>query len=291
MPLAILQTDKFLQEVYSQDMIRTALVLINYHKEQELIDFVKTCLRRQLNPERHLVIVDNGSDSNVIIETLGSEMHITLLNPQNNLGYFGAARYAYDFLCAKHGLIDYFIVSNFDLEFDRENFLSLVESACSRIQAAVIGPDIHSSLSGSALNPMYQHRLSFGKIRMLLFVTSFYPLFLFYQWLHYLKRKQSGAADSQNPESGYVYAVHGSFMIFRRSYFENGGSLYFESFLYGEELFVAEECRRIGLKIYFEPSLKMIHREHTTTGVYKNARHMHLLHQSLKFIRHKYYAS
>jgi GT2 family glycosyltransferase len=272
-------------------MIHTAFVIINYHKEQELIDFVETCLRGQLNAERHLIIVDNGSDSNLIAERLSGDMHITLLKPGKNLGYFGAAKHAYDYLISKQGHSEIFIVSNFDLEFDERCFLSSIESVCSSIEPAVIGPDIHSSLSGSALNPIYSKRLSLGKIQMLLFVTSFYPLFLFYQWLHHFKRKANGSQAIRNSKSEDVYAVHGSFMIFRRSYFENGGSLNFESFLYGEELFEAEECRRICLRNQFEPSLKIIHREHTTTGVYKNAIHMRYLHQSLRLIRHKYYES
>jgi hypothetical protein len=80
-------------------------------------------------------------------------------------------------------------------------------------------------------------------------------------------------------------------MIFRRAYFDAGATLNFGSFLYGEELFVAEECRRTKQHISFEPSLKMIHREHTTTGIYKNASHMKWLHQSIRFIRDKYYES
>jgi GT2 family glycosyltransferase len=272
-------------------MIRTAIVLINYCKEHELIQFVETYLHSQLNASRRLLVVDNGSEGSILKDALCHVPYITLFTPKSNLGYFGASRYALEMLVEDSGYPEFFVVSNFDLEFDQENFLDMLESKCSQINAAVIGPDIHSSLSGVALNPMYPCRLSTAKIRMLFFVTSFYPCFLFYQWLHYLKRKMNVFAGQNTTPAGSVYAVHGSFMIFRHIYFEKGGSMNFESFLYGEELFVAEECRRIGQEIYYEPSLKMIHKEHATTGVYKNARHMRWLHQSIKFIRDKYYAT
>jgi len=271
-------------------MIRTAIVLINFFKEEELIQFVQDCLSKQLNDERLLVIVDNGSNSNSLDEVFQNSKQIVLLKPQSNLGYFGAARYAWAHLKEKSITSDNFIISNFDLEFDAKRFLDDTEIKSRATEASVIGPNILSSLSGAALNPMYKGRLPLGKLKRLLFVTGFYPFFFIYQWLHHLKRRRSSASVREE-ESAFVYAIHGSFMVLKRSYFETGGSLDFKSFLYGEELFIAEECRRLGLKILYEPSLKIVHREHTTTGNYKNSKHMKWLHQSLRYIRDEYYVS
>jgi GT2 family glycosyltransferase len=270
-------------------MIRTAIVLINYLKEQELIQFVDEYLRPQLSAGRQLIVVDNGSDGITLQKALTELDHVKVLMPGSNLGYFGASRHALEYLQKTSGLPEFFIISNFDLEFDSHRFLDELEAVCNSADAAVIGPHIVSSLSGAALNPMYAERLSQGKLQRLLFVTSFYPFFLLYQWLHHIKRKLSGTAPETSMSRRYVYAVHGSFMIFRRAYFDAGGTLDFGSFLYGEELFVAEECRRTKQLLSFEPSLKMTHREHTTTGIYKNAAHMKWLHQSVRFIRDKYY--
>lgn len=271
-------------------MIRTAIVLINFFKDEELIQFVQDCLSRQLNDERLLIIVDNGSNSNRLHEAFQNSKHIVLLKPASNLGYFGAARYAWEHLQAQSITTDNFIISNFDLEFNAVQFLNDLEEKCKTTDAAVVGPHIISSLSGAALNPMYKERLPLRKLKRLLFVTGFYPFFLTYQWLHHLKRSRSSISKTEE-KSAFVYAIHGSFMILKRSYFEAGGSLNYKSFLYGEELFIAEECRRLGLKIQYEPSLKVVHREHTTTGNYKNSKHMKWLHQSLRYIRDEYYVS
>src|SRR5947208_6891971 len=63
-----------------------------------------------------------------------------------------------------------------------------------------------------------------------------------------------------------IYAAHGSFFIFSRRYFEAGGFLDENLFLYGEEISVAEICRSLGLLVVYEPSLCVLHKEHESTG-------------------------
>jgi GT2 family glycosyltransferase len=271
-------------------MIRTSIVLINYFKEDELVAFVQNELAQVLTNERVLIIVDNGSRSNLLIENLGRHPRIDILEPKKNLGYFGASRMAYEHLQVKQIAFDNFIISNFDLEFKSDDFFDHLERVSQESDAAVIGPSITSSLSGAALNPMYVEQLPIAKLNRLLFVTSFHPIHLFYQWLHHVKRKLSGSKAMEQSEA-YVYAIHGSFMVLKKAFFVAGGNLNFKSFLYCEELFIAEQCKKLGLKTLFEPSLKVEHREHITTGNYKDARHMKFLHQSLRYIRDDYYAS
>jgi GT2 family glycosyltransferase len=270
-------------------MMKTAIVLINYYKEHELVLFVNKFLLAQLNESRHLYIVDNGSSSDALKQAFAAHEHISLLFPNENLGYFGAANMAYEFMSGNHIDPEFFIISNFDLEFNERSFLNDLEINCSKLDVGVIGPAIQSSLSYTELNPMYPSRLSSGKINLLLFITSFYPFFLTYQWLHHMKRRFFKGSMKSSPSSGLVYAVHGSFMIFTRKYFRSGGHLRFGSFLYGEELFVAEECLKSGCGLYFEASIKMKHHEHSTTGVYKTAAHMKWLHRSISYIHTTYY--
>jgi GT2 family glycosyltransferase len=69
-----------------------------------------------------------------------------------------------------------------------------------------------------------------------------------------------------NTKSEAIYAAHGSFFIFSRRYFEGGGFLDGNLFLYGEEISVAEICRSLGLPVVYEPSLCVLHKEHQSTG-------------------------
>ena len=114
-------------------------------------------------------------------------------------------------------------------------------------------------------------------------VFRFYLVYLAYQLLALTKQnlrdiisqinKTSNAADSIDLRSPHeIYAPHGCFIIFHRSYFDAGGSLDHGAFLFGEEVFVAETARRLGVKVSHDPRLGVIHHEHMTTGRFKNRR-------------------
>ena len=63
-----------------------------------------------------------------------------------------------------------------------------------------------------------------------------------------------------------IYAAHGSLFVFHRSYFDMGGDLSHGTFLFGEEIFVAETILRLGLTILYDPRFCVVHKEHLTTG-------------------------
>jgi len=65
--------------------------------------------------------------------------------------------------------------------------------------------------------------------------------------------------------SEVVYAPHGAFMIFAREYFERGGTLDVGAFLFAEEGFVAETCRKLGLDVLYDPTIEVLHDEHVST--------------------------
>jgi len=99
---------------------------------------------------------------------------------------------------------------------------------------------------------------------------SSYPSDVVYQSLHWLKQQTARGRPLGLPsESGEVepiYAAHGSFLAFHRSYFERGGTLGHGAFLFGEEIFVAETARRLGLAVLFEPRVIVEHAEHSSMG-------------------------
>ena len=66
--------------------------------------------------------------------------------------------------------------------------------------------------------------------------------------------------------AGAIYAPHGAFIIFTQLYFESGASIDFGLNLFGEEIFVAEECRKNNLNVYYEPQISVLHAEHVSTG-------------------------
>jgi GT2 family glycosyltransferase len=66
-------------------------------------------------------------------------------------------------------------------------------------------------------------------------------------------------------EPGCIYAAHGSAVFIRDTFFRRGGSLRFGGFMFGEEIHLAEQARRLGLSVLYLPTIRVIHGGGSTT--------------------------
>ncbi len=268
------------------------IILINYFNDKEVRSFISEVLKKQKNSNYYVVVVNNGSkDPEFFNEVKNSYGNLSVVNPGINLGYLNGAKAGFDFYVQAYKAIPSFtIVCNTDIEIDDEFFLEKITADKNNSDAGVIGPDIFSSLTKHRQNPMYAERPSQAKIDLWVRVFHSYPMYVSYQLLSYFKRyflkKES---IKHNPDAANVYAVHGSFMIFSSLFFAKGCTLKYPGFLYGEELFIAEQCLKNNVKTYFNPRLKLVHAEHSTSGIIKNRKHVQWLYQSLKFIAEEYF--
>ena len=90
-------------------------------------------------------------------------------------------------------------------------------------------------------------------------------------------------------ESKIIYAPHGSCIIFNENYFKMGGNLNHISFLFGEEIFVAESAKKSGLKVQYEPQLRVSDYEHASTGFFYSRKIAGFMKQSTIDILATYY--
>ncbi len=98
----------------------------------------------------------------------------------------------------------------------------------------------------------------------------------------------SGRTD-KHYEAMKPYAIHGSFMIFNKTFFQRGGTINYPCVLFGEELFIAEQALKLNLDLLYEPSLQVEHNEHATTGTFKSKEAVAYLHQSYTFLLNTYF--
>ena len=63
-----------------------------------------------------------------------------------------------------------------------------------------------------------------------------------------------------------VFAGHGSCIVLTPRFFAAGGSCDYPFALFGEELWFARECERLGLEVRYVPSAVLRHTEHAATG-------------------------
>ena len=266
-------------------------LLINYNNSNEVISFVDTQLALQKNADYKVVIVNYG-DQKIQPYDIKNITHdkVWIINPEKNLGYLNGAHYAYEYYI-EHSKSnpELVILCNTDIEFCSEYFIQNLQTFKIN-NVGIIGPEIKSSLTGHFQNPIYEKRPDRIRLKIWLMFFSTYLTYLLYQSGAYLKRIIGNSLTSKPTEDEReVYAVHGSFIIFTKEFFANNCTLKYPLFLYCEELYLAEQCRIKNLKVVFLPSQKIIHHEHSTSGIFKNRKHVSWLYKSVRFIVQTYF--
>lgn len=213
-----------------------------------------------------------------------------------NVGYFGGAARALDVL-RTDGLPDWVVVSNTDISFPDPD---LFEKLARRHRGGpydVIAPALWSSHTGANQNPHLPERPSRRRLQNQLALTSSYVAANAYHALAYAKGRVRGLRRSAPAGSGPprpIYAPHGAFIVFRRSYFEGGGDLAYGGFLYGEEVFIGETARRLGLRVGYDPALVVQHDEHATTKtglrIFRSRQSLAVVHESYRHLLDTYYS-
>jgi len=260
-----------------QRQARVFVVSVHYRSGGRILELLN-CLRWQKgSPDAEIIIVDNSSGEEELArirDAVKEFSNVELLVSPTNRGYFGGARFAFDhYLERGDELPDWLIVCNHDVLIEDAEFFEKLFQLDPR-SAGVIAPRIRVSGTNLDQNPFMRHRPNWLRWASLRFIHSNYGLAAFWCWLSRQKQalrshwgaRRSKTASMQNGRGEFIYAPHGAFFIFSRRYFEAGGYLDGNLFLYGEEISVAEICRSLGLPIIYEPSLRVLHKEHQSTG-------------------------
>ena len=257
--------------------VKALLISVHYGALQPTLELLRCLSRMEHLYELHFLVVSNEAAAcsrTELREALAALPNSELYEPTENRGYFGAARFALDGYLANGGrLPDWVIVCNHDVLIeDREFFEKLFR--LDPESAGVIAPRIRVSGTNLDQNPFMRRRPNRLRWASLRFIYSNYGLAALWHWLSRQKQalrshwsaRRSKTASMQNARREFIYAPHGAFFIFSRRYFEAGGYLDGNLFLYGEEISVAEICRSLGLPVIYEPSLCVLHNEHRSTG-------------------------
>ncbi len=242
-------------------MITLEAVVVNYFGSAVLPVLLQSFVEQDC-PDWRLVVVDNSESPDEFDRITGltrqDERFSAVMTPAN-LGYFGGARW---WLSARPHRADWVAVCNADLYLADRDFVSTLGGM--RPDAVVLAPSITAMPSGRAQNPHLVERPSPRHMLVR-------KLALSHRLSAAAARKYSAwrphrAAERAASRPADIYAPHGAFILFHRAYFELGGSLAHEPFLYGEEISVAEQVRELHRRVRYEPSLRIVHNENQATG-------------------------
>lgn len=264
---------------------RVVIIAVNYHSDDASMAWLAD-LNRILGPGREqaaVVIVDNTvrEDSEDFFGRLRvADRQVIALKAPGNLGYFGGAHWGWVQWQSRSGghSPDWVMVSNVDVAFASNDFFARLLATCYPEATGVVGPTIVSQARHGDWNPKMTNRPSRRRMHAYkLLYLSRWLLNLYEQGVRIkyalatLLRRTPGP-DQSAPAAGFreIYAPHGACILFAAEYFRRGGDLCYPSFLFGEEVFVAETARRLGVKVLYDPGLRMTSQDHVSTGRFRS---------------------
>lgn len=245
-------------------MKRIAVFCVTFHSDIEL-DNYKASLQRAVEAAEGEIELDFFVSKNT---------------EEDNPGYFGGIKKAMQEVDVTS--YDYAIISNVDLEVDKEFMVRLAAYNC-EMSTGWIAPQIWSQDEGRDRNPKVMNRYPVKKLKILKTFFQFPLVWKLYNMTVYRKKK------FEHHEAGEVYAGHGSFIILTKRYFELCGKIDYPVFLFCEEIWLAEQCRKAGLKVIYVPELKVSDTEHASTGHMPLSYYCHLNYEAVQYIIKTFY--
>jgi GT2 family glycosyltransferase len=274
--------------------VSIAIVTVQYNNPDDTRKLLRSVVRLGKLDDLRVVVVDNSSEKlkRISSKSLRSRefTSVEVLRPEQNLYYWGGARYALQTLWpARAALPDWVIICNNDLEFPPGDFLERIREYDGQ-RFPIIAPSIMGSEGDQ--NPLLETRpgfmsrakwraydTSFVLARSLLATHSaakrakerFETMDIHFAWSHgndtprALKITATFDPESM-PSARAIYAPHGACMIFSNAFFLRGGDLDTTVPMFAEELTIASQAKQLGMKVWYDPTMMVIHREHSTTG-------------------------
>jgi len=258
-----------------------AFVILHYKTLEETRACLDSILRLpQPDPIRMQIIVVDNASNNGSLESL-QQIHratpdIHFIALPENLGFARGNNAGYAF--AKHSLqADFIILLNNDTEIRQTDFMSKLLQIHENTSFDVLGPDI-LALDQQHQNPKakrgYTQAEVAAKIRqtrrnLWLNQTGLYEwLIAWDQW----KKKRHSARRGRKSQSEATLGpqldvvLHGSCLIFSPAYIQRFNGLYPGTFLYCEEEILWAFAQQESLRLVFDPSLQILHKEDRATG-------------------------
>lgn len=278
---------------------RIVILAVNYQSDETAVEWL-VGLNRALadrRAEAEVLVVDNTmreSSEEFFRQLRAADPGVRPLKSARNLGYFGGARLGWeDWRRGSRALPDWVVVSNVDVAFSPDEFFPRLLDSDYPKDVAVVAPSIVSRARRGDWNPKISTRPTAERMR---FYTRLYRnhwLFNAYEQAAGLKYALQGIGRRgparPSSETTSIYAPHGACLPFTRAYFERGGTLDYPGFLFGEEIFVAETARQLGLRILYDSRLRMTSRDHVSTGRFRSRQMTRYMYESAVLLNERYF--
>lgn len=245
-----------------------AIIIVNYKNENKTISYVKNELVK-VNIANIIVIVNNAAsfDSNTsLVEALNAELitdttikpninnRIFIVSHLDNLGFAKGNNLGVVF-ANNYFSVSHFLFSNNDIHLINDDVVErLIEKIDLLPDVGLIGPKV-IGLDGRDQSPEPYFPF-WNRYILMYWMTPFIS--------SSLKNKIFRLDYSQMAKEGLHYKIMGSFFLVKKTDFLTCGMMDPNTFLFGEEVILAERLSAIGKRAYYYPEVAVLH-EHSLT--------------------------
>ena len=250
--------------------MKICIIVTNYNNSEHTIAFYNS-LKKVPNLDFFMIVVDNQSKESSVSElcSIENENRVKIIFEQTNLGYFGGLNAGIKWARARQNRFhfDLWIVGNNDLRVDGDFYESLSASVDIFGKYPVISPNI-VTLDGTHQNPHVIKSISpFREFVYDIYHLS-YPIAKLIVFVARLTRMFTDRKDElQHEYSQEIYQGYGACYFLTQLFFENFDYLPNCSFMMYEEFFISKQLSDRGLKLFYEPNLKVLHYCKGSTGL------------------------
>ena len=244
-------------------MRKYLLIAVTYHSDEALQTFMESvrCAAERVKGQLQvdIEVADNGEE---------------------NLGYLGGALPIYN---AKAQGYDFVSISNVDLELKPDFFEQLLNVDSTHI--GWLAPDIYTDKIDRHENPYMLSRPTRRNFFIWNIIYSSIWIYKLYHKLYVIKSHKKKTLF----QTCDIYAGHGSFMLFTKAFVLNYPELHYPTFMYGEEIYMAELIKKSQLKVRYTPTLHIANIGNISTGLINQARKSQWSKESLNTIRKMFF--
>lgn len=273
------------------------IIIVDYNSIEATIEYIDRCRQSLCTKEKlSFVIVENGNVENsakieallgekstahmtktgLVLKYFYGDVEVYYFFANNNLGFAKGNNRG---IAITEELIgdEYYIVSNNDITFPKEIDLdSLVQIMKKNKKMAVLGPRVVGIEAGdqSPRKKLSTYELLFEQ----------YWLAMVYRFL-----KKSVTDICYDGKSKYSYWVSGCFTLMKGTAIKDIGYFDEGTFLFCEEMILAERLKKKGYRMYFYNEVQIIHAESETIKRDNSfINQLEMTHDSLLYYSRKY---
>lgn len=254
--------------------MKVVFVILHYITIDDTTQCIESILANIEYDNYSIVIVDNGSKNNTgneLKEQYRDNKKVTIIINDENVGFAKGNNIGFRY--AKNQLnADFIILLNNDTVITQHEFIINLIESYKKNNFYICGPNIVSRVDKSKQNPIKKEFYSIKDVKKriiklyLLKILSIFNIDEKGQKLYFKIKKRKVIDKSVDKDKDFK--LHGCCLVFSKLYINKYEGLYDETFMYGEEDILKYISERDSLKMIYEKSINIFHKECSSTYAY-----------------------